>query len=484
MFAAIDANGDGVISRQEFQQAFAAGVCGGQAYGGQAAATASCPNCGNTYAPDAVFCRKCGMKRQQVVAGQLPVYSPGASAVAQPGAMQYGAPQMAGAMQYGVPVMAAAAQTGPAQWGQAVQTLQGPVAAAQNQTVTYAVSQPQQFTNTTYSAATQPAVWAGSSAAVPGMTTSYVPPVAQTFGATQQVQYISATQNHIPAAPMGMTTVSAAQQYSAPQFSAAVPVQQFSAAPAVHQPAQTVTTYVTQSPATSHRQETAALPVMPRREPQPNLEHRVVGERHITREELLETGNLVETEGSVVQSTQPPSSLLSSQSRPAVSARPYAADPFLASGATLAKSYASPSTVLSGNVATTYSPPVAVSNGHASMAYSYPATTLGAETVHMVQYAQPTSMMTAPAAQQRGDFFDVFDTNHDGVIDRSEFQHAAAATMNMGSYSGAPTMAVASSSSVCPACGNIYAADAAFCRKCGRQRDTAGTLSGAPVAVI
>jgi len=39
-------------------------------------------------------------------------------------------------------------------------------------------------------------------------------------------------------------------------------------------------------------------------------EHRVIGERRITREELAETGNLVEVEGSVVPSTERPSSLL------------------------------------------------------------------------------------------------------------------------------------------------------------------------------
>jgi hypothetical protein len=163
----------------------------------------------------------------------------------------------------------------------------------------------------------------------------------------------------------------------------------------------------------------------------------VVGERHITREELLETGNLVETEGSVVQSTQPQSSLLSSQqSRPAMAARTYEAGPLMASGASVAKTYASPSTV-------TYSSAPAVSQG---MTYAtYPATTLGAENVQFVQPVQQMSMMTAPVAH-RGDFFDVFDTNHDGVIDRSEFQQAAA-TMNVGGYK-------------------------------------AGTLSGGPVAVI
>lgn len=39
-------------------------------------------------------------------------------------------------------------------------------------------------------------------------------------------------------------------------------------------------------------------------------EHRVIGERRITREELAETGNLVEVEGSVVPTTERPSSLL------------------------------------------------------------------------------------------------------------------------------------------------------------------------------
>jgi len=453
MFGAVDANHDGVISRQEFQQAFAAGAFGGQARPAQAAAAASCPNCGNVYAPDAAFCRKCGMQRQQAgahpagmatvaagaptttMAGQMPVYAPGASAVVQPGVMQmqYSAPPMAGAMQY------ATAQTGPAHCGQVAQTLQAPAAAAPNQTVTYTNFQPQQLSNTMYPAAAQPMVFAGSSATVPGMRTSYVPPVAQTCAATQQVQYISAPQ--------------------------------YVAAPAV----QPTTTYVTQSsPVVSHRQAAPTAHVMPRHEPQQQLEHRVVGERHITREELLETGNLVETEGSVVQSTQPQSSLLSSQqSRPPMAARTYEADPFMASGASVAKTYASPSTV-------TYSSAPAVSQG---MTHTYPATTLGAENVQFVQPVQQMSMMTAPVAH-RGDFFDVFDTNHDGIIDRSEFQQAAAATMNFGGYSGAPSMAVTSVSSQCPACGNIYAADAAFCRKCGRQRDQAGTLSGGPVAVI
>lgn len=440
MFGAIDANHDGVISRQEFQQAFAAGAFGGQACPAQAAAGASCPNCGNVFAPDAAFCRKCGMKRQQAgahpagmasfaagaptttMAGQMPVYAPGASAVVQPGVMQmqYSAPPMAGAMQY------ATAQTGPAQCGQAnhfqqldttrqefarvAQTLQAPAAAAPSQTVTYTMAQPQPVlsNNTMYPAAAQPMVFAGSSATVPGMNTSCVPPVAHTVAATQQMQYIAAPQ--------------------------------YVAAPAM----QPTTTYVTQkSPVVSHRQAAPTAHVMPRHEPEPKLEHRVVGERHITREELLETGNLVETEGSVVQSTEPQSSLLlqhSQQSRPAMAAHTYQADPFMASGAPVAETYASPSTV-------TYS-------------------------------------MTAPVAH-RGDFFDVFDTNHDGIIDRSEFQ-AAAATMNVGGYSGAPSMAVTSMSSQCPACGNTYAADAAFCRKCGQQRHQAGTgtLSGGPVAVI
>jgi len=340
-------------------------------------------------------------------------------------------------MQYVASAAAPAVQTVPAQYGQAnlfqqldangdgmisreefarvAQTLQAP-AAAPSQTVTYTMAQPQQLSNTMYSAAAQPVVFAGCSGSVP--------PVAQT---TQQVQYISAAPSQ--------AIITAAPQYST--------------APAVQQ----ATTYVTQSsPVITHQQ---SAPV--RQEPQPNLEHRVVGERHITREELLETGNLVETEGSVVQSNEPPSTLLSQQSRPAVAAQTYQA----------AKTYATPSASWSGNNTVTYSSPQPV----LSQGMTY------------VQSVQPMTMMTAPVAQQ-GDFFDVFDANHDGIIDRSEFQQAAAATMNMGVYSGAPSMAVTSSSSQCPACGNMYAADSVFCRKCGRQRDQAGSLSGGPVAII
>lgn len=47
----------------------------GLAQGSTGAASLSCPNCGNVYAADAVYCRKCGKKRDQMQASPM---SPGA----------------------------------------------------------------------------------------------------------------------------------------------------------------------------------------------------------------------------------------------------------------------------------------------------------------------------------------------------------------------------------------------------------------------
>ncbi|CAE7554838.1 unnamed protein product [Symbiodinium natans] len=60
------------------------------------------------------------------------------------------------------------------------------------------------------------------------------------------------------------------------------------------------------------------------------------------------------------------------------------------------------------------------------------------------------------------DIFDRLDANRDGVVTREEWQRAMA------------PQATQASSANCPACGNVYLDDAAFCRKCGRKRDEAG----------
>merc|ERR1719253_923289 len=93
------------------------------------------------------------------------------------------------------------------EFARVAQALQAPAAAAPSQTVTYTnIAQPQQLSNTMYSAAAQPMVFAGNSATVPGMTTSYVPPVAQTCAATQQVQYITAPPQYVAAPAVQPTT--------------------------------------------------------------------------------------------------------------------------------------------------------------------------------------------------------------------------------------------------------------------------------------
>merc|ERR1712232_1467892 len=62
LFSMLDNNRDGSISRSEFMSAIHGGASGGmQAAGG--AGGGNCQACGNVFAPDALFCRKCGAKR-------------------------------------------------------------------------------------------------------------------------------------------------------------------------------------------------------------------------------------------------------------------------------------------------------------------------------------------------------------------------------------------------------------------------------------
>jgi len=75
--------------------------------------------------------------------------------------------------------------------------------------------------------------------------------------------------------------------------------------------------------------------------------------------------------------------------------------------------------------------------------------------------------------------FGVIDTNHDGQISRQEWANASAFeaidTNHDGQISKQEWAAVSAGSAPapstsCPNCGNIYAADSLFCRKCGMQR--------------
>eukprot|EP00930_Biecheleria_cincta_P021635 TRINITY_DN1597_c0_g1_i4.p1 TRINITY_DN1597_c0_g1~~TRINITY_DN1597_c0_g1_i4.p1 ORF type:complete len:3086 (-),score=717.12 TRINITY_DN1597_c0_g1_i4:161-9034(-) len=77
------------------------------------------------------------------------------------------------------------------------------------------------------------------------------------------------------------------------------------------------------------------------------------------------------------------------------------------------------------------------------------------------------------------EIFNAADTNHDGILSRQEFrafqEAQASGAMNIMVPTGAGHGAVATGAAVnCPNCGNVYAVDSRFCRKCGVAR-TMGT---------
>eukprot|EP00931_Biecheleriopsis_adriatica_P124724 TRINITY_DN9989_c0_g1_i2.p1 TRINITY_DN9989_c0_g1~~TRINITY_DN9989_c0_g1_i2.p1 ORF type:complete len:420 (+),score=53.33 TRINITY_DN9989_c0_g1_i2:150-1262(+) len=369
-------------------------------------AASSCPQCGNVYAADSVFCRKCGHKRE------LPIrYLP---AVQQT-------------------VMEPASVTVASAVG---------AAAAGTATVTpavYMTAPAQQVAS--YPAVAQPA----SVTVAPGPVTYSAPTPASVTVAQSPVTY-SAPPVQLP--PVQMQTYSAAAPAAvAPMVAPTTtysPATSYAPAPIVA--GQVTVAKTIQTPAMAESRSTR----------RPELEHRVIGERRITREELAETGNLVEMEGTVVPSSDTrKSSLLAPR-------EVIREDPFLPGVA--------PSVALHGGIST-----LEPQHVQTVQTYSVPAQAAAVYSAPPVQTASPVYPL------QGGDLMTAFDSNHDGVISREEFAQGLA-RISASAHAGG---------SACPACGNIYAADSNFCRKCGRPRDQGmasmsaqGQLSAEPLAVI
>jgi len=98
----------------------------------------------------------------------------------------------------------------------------------------------------------------------------------------------------------------------------------------------------------------------------------------------------------------------------------------------------------------------------------------------------------APSTATGGSLFDRIDRNGDGVITREEFADALVGEESqarappqplpsMEEETQLPDEAAASSSFAgsCPSCGNVYMADANFCRHCGRKREITAAAAAA-----
>lgn len=103
----------------------------------------------------------------------------------------------------------------------------------------------------------------------------------------------------------------------------------------------------------------------------------------------------------------------------------------------------------------------------------------------------------APSTATGGSLFDRIDRNADGVISREEFADALVGEESQARAPPLPVPAMeeetqlpdeAASSSFaapcCPSCGNVYLADAKFCRHCGRKREFEGAGSGSGPAPL